>query len=146
MTSGQTHYPGPFRVLIIMTESSPLPRAIQSADCNGTGGKWANLCSLGDYCIVSLSWRLIVGSLPPVSPSGISFSVLLAIIHHKKEGYSFGPKPRSSIICTRFPPAGFHSHLLLERRRPYGQTELHGGPGKHMQEVHPRKETALGRN
>lgn len=101
-----------------MTESSPLPRAIQSADCNGTGGKWANLCSLGDYRIVSLSWRLIVGSLPPVSPSGISFSVLLAIIHQKKEGYSFGPKPRSSIICTRFPPAGFHSHLLLERRRP----------------------------
>lgn len=57
---------------------------------------WSTCAPWGD-CL-EVDW----GSLPPISPSGLSFSVLLDIMHHKKEEaiISFGPKPRSSIIGT----------------------------------------------
>lgn len=79
---------------------------------------WLTCAPWGDY-IVSLSWRLI-GGVCPNFPFGISFSVLLDIMYHKKEEVvtSFGPKPRSSIICTcclvGFPP--FREVKAVHRR------------------------------
>lgn len=121
---------------------SPLPRVIQSADCNSTVCKLVNLCSSG--------WLLggWLGESPPISPSGLSFSVLLDIMRHKKEEaiISFGPKPRSSIIGTCFSLAGFHPWLLLEVRAMYGQTELQWWVREDKQEIHLRNETVLGRS
>lgn len=89
-----------------------------------------------------------MGESSPISPSGLSLTVLLDIMHHKKEEaiISFGPKPRSSIVGTSFPLAGFHPWLLLEVRAMYGQTELQCWVREDKQEIHLRNDTVLGRS